>query len=156
MGWKLLIHSQTATIEVWEWISNVIPHFSGCVIPYPCWCCDSSSRRWLRYCIRVFPYKDRGFLLLFSPHVWFLDSYMKLWWLWDHPKFTIEIHTLQKCRQSGVKRHIYIEKHTTMHPKFLSMPHINSNWSADSLVLKLPGYRLLQFPKPIITFITYI
>ena len=26
-----------ATIEVWEWISNFIPHFSVDVITYPCW-----------------------------------------------------------------------------------------------------------------------
>ena len=25
------------TAEVWEWISNVIPHFTGRVITYPCW-----------------------------------------------------------------------------------------------------------------------
>ena len=26
-GMKLFIHSQTSTVEVWEWISNPIPHF---------------------------------------------------------------------------------------------------------------------------------
>ena len=26
-----------ATVEVWEWISNFIPHFTGHVITYPCW-----------------------------------------------------------------------------------------------------------------------
>ena len=26
-GMKLLIHSQTSTVDVWEWISNFIPHF---------------------------------------------------------------------------------------------------------------------------------
>ena len=26
-----------ATVEVWEWISNFIPHFSGHVISYPRW-----------------------------------------------------------------------------------------------------------------------
>ena len=25
------------TIEVWEWISNFIPHITGHVITYPCW-----------------------------------------------------------------------------------------------------------------------
>ena len=25
------------TVEVWEWISNFSPHFSGHVITYPCW-----------------------------------------------------------------------------------------------------------------------
>ena len=25
------------TVEVWEWISNFIPHFTGHVITYPCW-----------------------------------------------------------------------------------------------------------------------
>ena len=25
------------TVEVWEWISNSIPHFTGQVITYPCW-----------------------------------------------------------------------------------------------------------------------
>ena len=36
---KLLFHSQTSnggTIEVWEWISNFIPHFTKHVITYPC------------------------------------------------------------------------------------------------------------------------
>ena len=32
---KLLIHG--ATVEVWEWISNFITHFTGHVITYPCW-----------------------------------------------------------------------------------------------------------------------
>ena len=26
-----------STIEVWEWISNFIPHFTMDVITYPCW-----------------------------------------------------------------------------------------------------------------------
>ena len=26
-----------ATVDVWEWISNFIPHFTGYVITYPCW-----------------------------------------------------------------------------------------------------------------------
>ena len=26
-----------ATVEVWEWISNFIPHFTGYVIIHPCW-----------------------------------------------------------------------------------------------------------------------
>ena len=26
-----------ATIEVWEWINNSIPYFTGHVITYPCW-----------------------------------------------------------------------------------------------------------------------
>ena len=25
------------TVEVWEWMSNFIPHFTGHVIIYPCW-----------------------------------------------------------------------------------------------------------------------
>ena len=35
----LLIHSQTSTVqlEVWEWISNFIPHFVMVIIAYPCW-----------------------------------------------------------------------------------------------------------------------
>ena len=28
-GMKLIIHSQTTTVDVWEWISNFIPHFIG-------------------------------------------------------------------------------------------------------------------------------
>ena len=35
---KLLIKSQTSTVEVWEWISNFIPHFIIMnAITYPCW-----------------------------------------------------------------------------------------------------------------------
>ena len=26
-----------ATVEIWEWIRNFIPHFIGQVITYPCW-----------------------------------------------------------------------------------------------------------------------
>ena len=26
-----------ATVEVWEWISNFIPHITGHLITYPCW-----------------------------------------------------------------------------------------------------------------------
>ena len=26
-----------ATVEVWEWISNFIPHFTRHLITYPCW-----------------------------------------------------------------------------------------------------------------------
>ena len=33
-GMKLLIHSQA---EVWEWIRNFVPHFTGHVTTYPCW-----------------------------------------------------------------------------------------------------------------------
>ena len=28
-----------ATVEDWEWISNFIPHFTGCEITYPCYSC---------------------------------------------------------------------------------------------------------------------
>ena len=31
------INFNGATFEVWEWISNFIPHFTGHVITYPCW-----------------------------------------------------------------------------------------------------------------------
>ena len=27
----------SATVEVWEWVNNFIPHFSVHVITYPCW-----------------------------------------------------------------------------------------------------------------------
>ena len=27
----------SAAVEVWEWISNFIPHFNGHVNTYPCW-----------------------------------------------------------------------------------------------------------------------
>ena len=36
-GMKLIIQSQTSTVEVWEWISNIISHFTRHVITYPCW-----------------------------------------------------------------------------------------------------------------------
>ena len=26
-----------ATVEIWEWMSYFIPHFTGDVIIYPCW-----------------------------------------------------------------------------------------------------------------------
>ena len=26
-----------ATVEVWEWVSNLTPHFTMDVITYPCW-----------------------------------------------------------------------------------------------------------------------
>ena len=35
-GMKLLIHSQTSTVEVWEWIGNFILHFIMGVITYSC------------------------------------------------------------------------------------------------------------------------
>ena len=31
------LHFDGSTVEVWEWISNFIPHFTGHVITYPCW-----------------------------------------------------------------------------------------------------------------------
>ena len=34
------------TIELWEWISNFIPHFVMGMITYPCW--DLSSTIWLK------------------------------------------------------------------------------------------------------------
>ena len=36
---KLIIQFQnvsSAAIEVWEWMSNFIPHFTGYLITYPC------------------------------------------------------------------------------------------------------------------------
>ena len=42
MGMKLLIHSQTSTVEVWECISTFIPHFTRHMITYPCWDWSSS------------------------------------------------------------------------------------------------------------------
>ena len=30
-------NSNTCTVEIWEWISNLILHFAGHVITYPCW-----------------------------------------------------------------------------------------------------------------------
>ena len=45
-GMKLLIHSQTSTVEVWEWISNFIPHFLGMWL--------------LMHGIKVKPYYYRG------------------------------------------------------------------------------------------------
>ena len=36
-----LVRSETmgynCSVEVWEWINNFIPHFTGRVITYPCW-----------------------------------------------------------------------------------------------------------------------
>ena len=37
---KLLIYSPNfndTTVEIWEWLSNFIPHLTGHVITYPCW-----------------------------------------------------------------------------------------------------------------------
>ena len=31
------LNFNSVTVEVWEWISNLIPHFTGHVITYPCW-----------------------------------------------------------------------------------------------------------------------
>ena len=31
------LNSNGETIDVWEWICNFIPHFTGYVITYPCW-----------------------------------------------------------------------------------------------------------------------
>ena len=33
----LFLNFSSANIEVWEWISNIILHFTGYVITYPCW-----------------------------------------------------------------------------------------------------------------------
>ena len=33
----LLPNVNGSTIEVWEWISNFILHFTGLVLTYPCW-----------------------------------------------------------------------------------------------------------------------
>ena len=30
-------HSNGTTVEVWEWLSNVIPNVTWYVITYPCW-----------------------------------------------------------------------------------------------------------------------
>ena len=30
-------NSNGATVEVWEWTSHFIPHFTRCAITYPCW-----------------------------------------------------------------------------------------------------------------------
>ena len=34
--YEVLYEITCATVEVWEWISNFIPHFTGHVITYPC------------------------------------------------------------------------------------------------------------------------
>ena len=36
-GMELFIHCQTATVEVWKWLSNFISHFTGYMVTYPCW-----------------------------------------------------------------------------------------------------------------------
>ena len=36
-----LPHFKDATVQVWKWINNFIPHFTGYVLIYPCW--DKSS-----------------------------------------------------------------------------------------------------------------
>ena len=33
----LFLNFNGATVEVYEWISNFIPHFTEHVITYPCW-----------------------------------------------------------------------------------------------------------------------
>ena len=40
---KLVVHSQTSTVEVWEWISNSIPHLTGRVITYQCYLAPGSQ-----------------------------------------------------------------------------------------------------------------
>ena len=37
--WDEIIHSflNSANVEVWEWISNFIPHFTEYIITYACW-----------------------------------------------------------------------------------------------------------------------
>ena len=37
IGRPFTLKFMTCTIEVWEWISNLISHFTGHVITYPCW-----------------------------------------------------------------------------------------------------------------------
>ena len=67
-GMKQLIHSQTSnscTVEVWECISNFIPHFIMDMITYPCW--DSnyyhisqgpgSYQFWLLLCLQICCYR---------------------------------------------------------------------------------------------------
>ena len=34
------------TVEVWKWINNFIPHFTGHVLTYPCWNCIIQSIVW--------------------------------------------------------------------------------------------------------------
>ena len=43
MGWITIFPDFSgAAVEVWEWTSNLIPHFTGYVITYPCWDISSS------------------------------------------------------------------------------------------------------------------
>ena len=46
MGWYEITYASpnvnSATVEVWEWISNFIPHFDGHAITHPCWGLSSS------------------------------------------------------------------------------------------------------------------
>ena len=42
-GTKLLIHSRTLTVKVWEWISSFIQYVAGDVIAYPCWDISQSA-----------------------------------------------------------------------------------------------------------------
>ena len=39
----------SSTVEVWEWLSNFIPHFKMYVITYPCWWCMMFND----YCLNI-------------------------------------------------------------------------------------------------------
>ena len=35
--YSIIPNFNSSTVEVWEWLSNFIPHFTGYVVTYPCW-----------------------------------------------------------------------------------------------------------------------
>ena len=66
------------TIEVWEWISNFIPHFSGHAITYPC-----RDLSWTRLVKGATHMRCFGFVLLevLSKPAWLIYPYSLIWGL---------------------------------------------------------------------------
>ena len=56
-------------MEVWEWISNFIPHYTRCVITYPCW--DKSQSMLVKGSPgRVYGFQTVIIMYLIIPNYW--------------------------------------------------------------------------------------
>ena len=76
VGWKYLFipNFKGITVEVWEWISNSIPHFVMDVIIYPCHRNKGDPRAPFQYPIRRLIVRRRE---ISKPRVWFLEAPVK-------------------------------------------------------------------------------
>ena len=114
-----------ATVEVWKWRSNFIPHFTGYVITYPCWdlCWIYVSKR------DPVGWRNIGYAS---------ETHLKLKFCTEHGSIITVLHT--KC-QNDLTTEQWI-----MDERNFAMIEFKMSFGRTPYILKAPCFTVLVMP----------